>query len=83
MESKEIEEMIARGLPDSEVHVDGDGSHFIARVICDCFEGMPLIKQHKLVYATLGSSMGDAIHALSIQTYTQKSWEKAQLFQAR
>jgi len=83
MESKEIEEMIARGLPDSEVYVDGDGSHFVARVICDCFEGISLIEQHKLVYATLGDSMGGAIHALSIQTYTRKSWEKAQSFQVR
>ena len=82
MESAEIQEMILKGIPEAEVYVDGDGSHFVARVIYDEFEGMPLIRQHKLVYATLGTTMGDAIHALSIQTYTKKSWEKAQLFQA-
>ena len=80
MESSEIQRMISEGIPDAEVHVDGDGSHFIARVICEKFEGLPLIKQHKLVYSTLGDTMGADIHALSIQTYTRKSWEKAQLF---
>jgi acid stress-induced BolA-like protein IbaG/YrbA len=80
MESSEIQRMISEGIPDAEVHVDGDGSHFIAKVICEKFDGLPLIKQHKMVYATLGETMGADIHALSIQTYTRKSWEKAQLF---
>lgn len=82
MDSKTIQEMIVKGIPEANVHVDGDGSHFVARVICDQFEGMPLIKQHKMVYGTLGESMGDAIHALSIQTYTVESWKKVQAFQA-
>ena len=81
MESKQIQEMIVTGIPEADVQVDGDGAHFVARVICDRFEGMSLIKQHKMVYATLGDSMGGAIHALSIQTYTRESWKKVQAFQ--
>ena len=46
MESSEIQRMISEGIPDAEVHVDGDGSHFIAKVICEKFDGLPLIKQH-------------------------------------
>ena len=81
MNPADIKQMIESGLPGSEAHVDGDGSHFVARVISDAFDGLPMIKQHKLVYATLGDSMESAIHALSIQTYTKEAWEKARKFQ--
>ncbi|MGB1882289.1 MAG: BolA family protein [Gammaproteobacteria bacterium] len=82
MTPTEIKEMIEAGIAGAEAHVDGDGSHFVARVVSDDFDGLPMIKQHKLVYATLGDSMESAIHALSIQTYTRQAWEKARKFQA-
>ena len=82
MTPAEIEQMIEAGLPGAEAHVDGDGSHFIARVVSDVFADLPMIKQHKLVYATLGDSMESAIHALSIQTYTKEAWEKARKLQS-
>lgn len=82
MTADEIKRMIETGIEGAEAHVDGDGSHFMARVISDAFADLPMIKQHKLVYATLGDSMESAIHALSIQTYTPAAWEKARKFQA-
>ena len=81
MTSEEIKSMIEDGIPGASAHVDGDGSHFVARVVSDKFEACPMIKQHKLVYAALGSSMESAIHALSIQTYTPAEWEKARKLQ--
>ncbi|MGE0482771.1 MAG: BolA family protein [Gammaproteobacteria bacterium] len=81
MDPADIKRMIEAGIEGAEAHVDGDGSHFVARVISDQFGGMPVIKQHKMVYATLGNSMESAIHALSIQTYTRDAWEKARKFQ--
>ena len=81
MNSDDIKQMIEAGIPGCEARVDGDGSHFTARVISDEFSNLPMIKQHKMVYASLGSSMGNAIHALSIQTYTKEAWEKARKFQ--
>ena len=81
MEPGDIKQMIETGMPGSQAHVDGDGSHFVARVISDEFANLPMIKQHKMVYATLGDSMESAIHALSIQTYTKEAWEKARKFQ--
>ncbi|MGR8948133.1 MAG: BolA family protein [Gammaproteobacteria bacterium] len=77
MTPEEIKSMIEAGIDGAQVAVDGDGSHFAARVVSDAFEGMPMVKQHQMVYATLGDSMAEAIHALSIQTYTQAQWEKA------
>lgn len=81
MTSEEIKEMIEAGIAQAEAHVDGDGSHFVARVVSDSFAGSPMIKQHKMVYAALGDSMESAIHALSIQTYTREQWEKARKLQ--
>lgn len=76
MDPQQIKDMIESALPGAQAYVDGDGSHFLARVVSDEFEGMPLVKQHQMVYATLGDTMEGAIHALSIQTYTNDSWTK-------
>ena len=81
MTPQEIQSMIEAGIENAEVSVDGDGSHFAARVVSDVFEGLPMVKQHQLVYAALGDSMESAIHAMSIQTYTREAWDKARKFQ--
>lgn len=69
--------MIARGLPDAEVQVSGDGRHFEAVIVSDAFAGKGLLEQHRMVYATLGSKMGGDIHALTLRTYTRDQWEQA------
>ncbi|MCW8872724.1 MAG: BolA/IbaG family iron-sulfur metabolism protein [Xanthomonadales bacterium] len=71
MDSATIEQMIHKGLPDSQVQVSGDdGVHFEARVISPSFEGLPTLKRHRMVYATLGPLMGNEIHALGLRTLT-------------
>lgn len=80
MTNDEIKALIEAGLPDAQADVDGDGTHFQARVVCDAFAGLPLLKQHRMVYAALGDSMKSAIHALSIQTYTREEWQQQQAF---
>jgi acid stress-induced BolA-like protein IbaG/YrbA len=77
MQSEEIQAMIARGLPGSEVQVSGDGRHFDALIISDAFAGKGLLEQHRMVYATLGGRMGGDIHALTLRTYTREQWERA------
>jgi acid stress-induced BolA-like protein IbaG/YrbA len=71
MDSKTIEQMISAGLPDAKVIVSGeDGVHFEAVVISPSFSGMPTLKRHRMVYATLGALMGNEIHALGLRTQT-------------
>ena len=71
MDSITIEQMIKEGMPDAEVSVSGeDGVHFEARVVSPSFEGVPTIKRHRMVYATLGKLMGNEIHALGLRTET-------------
>ena len=71
MDSATIEQMIRAGMPDADVQVSGeDGTHFEAVVVSPSFEGTPTIKRHRMVYATLGSKMGNEIHALGLRTLT-------------
>ena len=71
MDRATIEQMIRAGMPDADVKVSGeDGTHFEAVVVSPSFEGAPTIKRHRMVYATLGSKMGNEIHALGLRTLT-------------
>lgn len=82
MEPAEIQQLIEAGLPDAEVKVSGDGSHFEAVVISEVFEGKSPVAQQKLVYATLGDHItSGAIHALTIKAYTPEKWAQASKLQ--
>jgi len=71
MDSATIEQMICKGMPDARVDVSGeDGVHFEALVVSPSFHGLPTLKRHRMVYATLGSLMGNEIHALGLRTLT-------------
>ena len=71
MPAHEIEPLIRAGIPDASVEITdlaGDGDHYAARVTSASFAGMPRIKQHQAVYASLGGRMGGALHALQLTT---------------
>jgi acid stress-induced BolA-like protein IbaG/YrbA len=76
MQGSELEGLIKSGIPDAEVTVKGDGDHFEAIVISKQFEGCSMVKQHQLVYATLGDRIGGEIHALALHTYTPGEWAR-------
>ena len=76
MQIEDITRLIKTGVPDSEVEVDGDGTHFTAIIVSDEFAGKNMVQQHQVVYKALGDKMGTDIHALSIQTYTPEQWKK-------
>ena len=71
MDPSRIKSLIEQGLPDARVEVDGpDGVHFEARVVCAAFAGKLPLARHRMVYATLGTLMGNEIHALALKTLT-------------
>jgi sulfur transfer protein SufE/stress-induced morphogen len=49
--------------------IEGGESHFDLEITADAFEGLNLVKRHKLVYMMLGEVM-PKIHALSIKAQT-------------
>jgi acid stress-induced BolA-like protein IbaG/YrbA len=78
MDPKEIETMIARGIPDAQVEVrdyTGGGDHFEALVVSESFEGKGLIERHQLVYKALGDAMRVQVHALTLKTLTPAQYQ--------
>ena len=74
-QAEEIARLIRQGLDCEFAHVLGDdGEHFTGIVVSASFEGKPRVRQHQAVYATLGSLMGNEIHALQLQTFTPSAW---------
>ena len=73
MEATEIERLIKEGIPGAQVSIEdlaGDGNHYAAHVISESFTGKSRVQQHQLVYQALQGNMGEALHALALQTST-------------
>ena len=71
MDAAEIERLIKEGIPDATVTIEdlrGDGDHYAARVISSAFAGKNRVQQHQMVYQALRGNMGEALHALALQT---------------
>jgi stress-induced morphogen len=49
-------------------------SHFKVVVVAAGFEGVPLVRRHRLVFETLAVELGSGVHALSIHAYTPQQW---------
>ncbi len=79
----DIAELIRAELPNARVQVEDpnrDGQHFAAIVVADQFEGLSMIKQHKLVYGAIQNHLDSgAVHALQLKTYSTSQWEKMQV----
>jgi len=74
----QVESMIKTGLPDAQVQIQdltGGGDHYQVVVVSSAFEGKGLVQQHQIVYGTVKQAMSsEAIHALSLKTYTPQAW---------
>ncbi len=71
MDAAEIERLIRQALPDARVTIDdlrGDGDHYAAHVVSTSFVGKSRVQQHQMIYQAMGGRMGDALHALALQT---------------
>ncbi len=76
MDAAKIAELIEQGLPGSTARVaSDDNTHFEAVVVSDAFEGKRSVARHQMVYAALGSTMGNEINALSFRTFTPAEWQ--------
>lgn len=71
MDADTIRSLIEKGLPGATADVRGDdGVHFEALVVHEDFAGKLPLTRHRMVYATLGTLMGNEIHALALRTLT-------------
>lgn len=77
MEPDEIKKLIEAGISQSQAIVTGESGKYEATVISEAFEGMTMVKEHQMVYATVNEHIASgALHALSIKAYTPGEWEK-------
>ena len=77
MDAMTLRQLITQGLVCEHLDIQGDGRHWFATIVSSDFEGKRLIQRHQQVYATLGNSLEtDAVHALSMRTYTPQEWEE-------
>ena len=76
MDPQAVAALIAEGIPGSEVQVRTDGAgHYEAVVVSETFDGERTLKRHQRVYGTLGSLVGNELHALNIKTFTPDEWQ--------
>lgn len=80
MTLQEIQKAIEEAVPESTAYVldpMNDGQHLQAIVISSTFEGMLLIKQHRMVMNALKDAFGsDTVHALGLKTFTPEKWDE-------
>ena len=75
MNPQQVAELIQAGLSGAKASVKSDDNvHFEAVVIAPAFAGKRAVQRHQLVYATLGSAVGNEIHALALQVFTPEEF---------
>jgi acid stress-induced BolA-like protein IbaG/YrbA len=75
MNPQEIAAQIQAGLAGAQAMVTSpDNVHFEAVVVAAAFAGKRAIQRHQMVYATLGSAVGNEIHALALQVFTPEEY---------
>lgn len=53
---------------------EGSQSHFKVTVVSEKFDGLMLIKRHRLINDILRDELDDQIHALALHTMTPEQW---------
>ena len=79
MTTAEIKRVIEDALPGASAHIldpNNDGQHFQAIVVSPAFEGRTLVKQHQLVMDALKHAFVEAVHALTLKTFTPQKWNE-------
>lgn len=79
MDATEVTELVKQALPDCEVQVQVDGTHYMVVVVGDVFEGLPTIKRQQLINKALFQQIMDGtIHALHPKAFTPSEWAARQ-----
>lgn len=79
MTLNEIKERIEKNLETTHVQIIdlGGGDHIRAVVVSPRFEGLPLIRQHKLVLDLFTAEINsNEVHALTVKTLTPEQFAK-------
>jgi acid stress-induced BolA-like protein IbaG/YrbA len=79
MDDNVLKEILEKGLPDCEVTVKGDGSHFNLLVLGECFAGLSTLKKQQKVYGVINHLIAEGtVHAVNIKAMTAAQWSEQQ-----
>lgn len=79
MDATEVTALVQEALPDCEVQVQVDGTHYLVIVVGDVFEGLSTIKRQQLINKALFHKVMDGtIHALHPKAFTPAEWAERQ-----
>ena len=54
----------------------GSESHFKVVIVSNDFDGLMLIKRHRMINEILADELQNKIHALALHTYTEEEWKE-------
>ena len=68
---KQVEEILEKEFPQSQIELTGDGCHFTLRLISEKFVGKSRIERSRMVYAKLSQLIdSNKLHALQMKLKT-------------
>lgn len=77
MQPEEVKSILQNHMPECDIEVTGDGSHFDITAIGDVFEGLNAVKKQQFVYAGLNQLIAEgSVHAVNIKTFTRAEWQQ-------
>jgi stress-induced morphogen len=66
-----LKDILQTNFPNDKIIIKdyaGDQNHYSIEIISDAFQGLSLIKQHRLVKNALGEILQKELHAVTIKT---------------
>lgn len=77
MNPDDVKELLLAGLPDCDITVESDGSHFNILVVGDLFKGLRPVQRQQKVYAVLQAQIAEgSIHAVNMKTFTPNEFQQ-------
>lgn len=71
MEASEIMTLLTEALPGSRIEIEdlrGDGNHYAVTVVSPAFRNVPLVDQHRMVFAALQGKVGGILRGITLTT---------------
>ena len=75
--NEELEQVFLQHPEISYAKVGGDGYHYEIIIVSENFEGKRQVARQQWVYTIINKWIASgSLHAVTMQTYTNKEWEK-------
>ena len=71
MNSQTLYKILANGIPNADLKIDGGEGKYSVSVVCQVFEGLTLVKRQQFIYQFLNDYINSGeIHAVTMQLKT-------------